>query len=55
MPYHCLPHLQDRLLQGAWREALSPGSLEGQVVLDVGCGVGLLSLMAAKVGTAPGT
>ncbi|KAG2496476.1 hypothetical protein HYH03_005302 [Edaphochlamys debaryana] len=46
------PMLQDRVLTAAWREALAPGSLEGKVVLDVGCGLGLLSMLAAKAGAA---
>ncbi|GLC33953.1 hypothetical protein PLESTB_000822100 [Pleodorina starrii] len=49
------PLLQDRVLTTAWRDALSsapPGALEGRVVLDVGCGLGLLSMLAAKAGAA---
>jgi hypothetical protein len=32
----------------AWRAALPPGSLQGKTVVDVGCGLGALSLLAAK-------
>ncbi|GIL85408.1 hypothetical protein Vretimale_10629 [Volvox reticuliferus] len=49
------PLLQDRVLTAAWRDALAaapPGALEGRVVLEVGCGLGLLSMMAAKAGAA---
>ncbi|EFJ40775.1 hypothetical protein VOLCADRAFT_99370 [Volvox carteri f. nagariensis] len=47
--------MQDRVLTAAWREALAaapPGALEGRTVLDVGCGLGLLSMLAAKAGAA---
>ncbi|GIL60444.1 hypothetical protein Vafri_15030 [Volvox africanus] len=49
------PLLQDRVLTTAWREALAaapPGALEGRVVMEVGCGLGLLSMLAAKAGAA---
>ncbi|KXZ54986.1 hypothetical protein GPECTOR_3g151 [Gonium pectorale] len=54
-PTRHLPLLQDKALSAAWSAALAsapPGTFEGKTVLEVGCGVGLLSVMAAKAGAA---
>lgn len=48
--------MRDQRLLQAWRDALQAagqaGLLRGKTVLDLGCGLGMLSLLAATVGAA---
>lgn len=42
--------LKDRVRTESYRRALSPGAVRGKVVVDVGCGTGILCLFAARNG-----
>ena len=49
-----LEMLRDTVRTEAYRDAMyrNPETFKGKVVLDVGCGTGILSMMAAKAGAA---
>ena len=44
--------LKDSVRTGSYRNAImnNPALFKGKVVLDVGCGTGILSMFAAKAG-----
>ena len=46
--------LRDRVRTESYRTAIenNPDAFRGKVVLDVGCGTGILSIFAAKAGAA---